>query len=166
MHKIPPCNPCNNSRANMQVLTVAIRLVEIALPLVLRNVQTSRLTPLNTDSKLIKTFSLLTLGMSLSTLSTLNFSLGFFIGTLCGPLAFLSPVRPSFLPLAFVGMQLVSPVNWVHVVARWQFGGGVGGLAQLYRFAWKVLGVWTPLVWWVVWWPAWVAGLVVLASPA
>jgi glycosylphosphatidylinositol transamidase len=160
----PPPQVCVDA---LQFLTVAIRLVEIALPLILRNVQTSRLTPQNTDSKLLKTFSLLTLGMSLSTLSTLNFSLGFFIGTLCAPLTFLSPVRnSSLLLLAFLGMQLVSPVNWVHVVAQWRFGGGVGELAQLYRFAWKVLGVWTPLVWWVVWWPAWVAGLVVLASPA
>jgi len=105
--------------------------------------------------------------MSLSTLSTLNFSLGFFTAVLCAPLAFLSPLKsPSLHPLAFLLMQALSPLNWFHVVALWQFGEGIQDLARLYRFAWKVLGVWTPLVWWCVWWPAWVAGLVVLASPA
>lgn len=142
----------------------------------LRRAQSLRLLSNNdnmsADSRLVKTFSLLALGICLSTLSTLNFSLGFFIAVLCSPLAFLEPIanltnRPFWLLiLAFLAMQLISPLNWFHLIANLEFGEHVSGLARIYRFAWKVWGAWTPLVWWCIWWPTWLAGLVVLASPA
>jgi len=97
--------------------------------------------------------------------------LGFFIGVLCSPLAFLQPIfnlskqRTLIILVAFLGMQLISPLNWFHLIAKVEFGQDVVELARIYRFAWKVWGAWTPLVWWCVWWPAWLAGLVVLASP-
>ena len=154
-----------------------IRVLEFATPFILRQAQFSRLlhrsprNDLSADSRLIKSFSLLALGIWLSTLSTLNFSLGFFIGVLCSPLAFLQPIsnlskqRTLTILAAFLGMQLISPLNWFHLIAKVEFGQDVVELARIYRFAWKVWGAWTPLVWWCVWWPAWLAGLVVLASP-
>jgi glycosylphosphatidylinositol transamidase len=125
----------------------------------------------STDSQLIKSFSLLALGICLSTLSTLNFSLGFFVGVICSPLAFIQPTtisgrRTWITVVAVIVMQLVSPLNWFYLVSRQEFGQGVSELALMYLFAWKVWGAWTPLVWWCIWWPAWVAGLVVLAAPS
>ena len=151
--------------------------MEIAVPLILRRSQLSRIsnsrTPSFTDSRLIKSFSLLALGMFLSTLSTLNFSLGFFVGVLCSPLAFLRPLKRTSHPrtiaialLTIIVMELISPLNWFYFVARLEFGQSVTELARVYRFAWKIWGAWTPLVWWCIWWPAWVAGLTVLAAPA
>jgi GPI-anchor transamidase subunit GAA1 len=162
---------------SISVFTFVVRVVELATPLTLRQAQFSRLIPTTTsnessNSLLIKSLSLLALGICLSTLSTLNFSLGIFIGVLCSPLAFLRPVsnlsnRGIWVTgLAIVAMQLISPLNWFHLVAKLQFGEHIIDLAKMYRFAWKLWGAWTPLVWWCVWWPAWLAGLVVLLSPA
>lgn len=171
----PSCLPLLTMLKSISVF--AIRFLELAIPLILRRAQFSRLIPastgnLSTSSRLIKSFSLLALGICLSTLSTLNFSLGFFIGVLCSPLAFLRPVSTFSnrkiwgTILAIVAMQLISPLNWFHIIATLEFGEQVSELARIYCFAWKVWGAWTPLVWWCIWWPAWLAGLVVLASPA
>lgn len=154
-----------------------LRGLEIAIPFIVRQTQLSRRSISNTDLnismewKLIKSFSLLALGIWLSTLSTLNFSLGFFVGLLCAPLAFLLPserlanrhIWPVLVAIAL--MQLISPLNWFYLISRLEFGVGVSELATLYRFGWKIWGSWTPLVWWCIWWPAWLAGLVVVASP-
>ena len=165
------------SLQSISVFTLSVRLLEIMIPFVLRRAQSSRLISMNginvsTESRLIKTFSLLALGICLSTLSTLNFSLGFFVAVLSSPLAFLQPIvdrsdhRIWLTVIAFIAMQLISPLNWFHLIAKLEFGEQISELARMYRFAWKVWGVWTPLVWWCIWWPAWLAGLVVLASPA
>ena len=118
---------------------------------------------------MIQIFSLLALGISLSTLSTLNFSLGFFVGVLCAPLAFLAPLPKRkryhglILVFSFAVMQIFSPLNWFYLISHLQFRTHVSDVAQLYRFAWKIWGTWTPFVWWCIWWPAWVTGLVYLA---
>ena len=165
------------SLQSISVFALFIRLLEITIPFVLRRGQSSRLISMNgsnvsTDSRLIKSFSLLALGICISTLSTLNFSLGFFVAVLSSPLAFLQPIvhrsnRQIWQTIiAFIAMQLISPLNWFHLIAKLEFGEQISELARMYRFAWKVWGAWTPLVWWCIWWPAWLAGLVVLASPA
>lgn len=109
--------------------------------------------------------------MALSTLSTLNFSLGIFVGVLSSPLAFVKPLgdtsksRSLKIIGAIVVMQLISPLNWFYLIGRLEFAKSAIDLARFYRFAWKVWGAWTPFVWWCIWWPAWVAGLVVLMAP-
>jgi GPI-anchor transamidase subunit GAA1 len=163
----------------ISVLCNIIRVLEIVIPFTLRQTQISRMSKLPSPSsldisgetRLIKSFSLLALGIFLSTLSTLNFSLGFFLGVLCSPLAFLRPVGVSrhsvvVTILAIVVMQLISPLNWFYFVSKLEYRQDVLKVAQMYRFAWKVWGTWTPLVWWCIWWPAWLVGLVVLAAPA
>ena len=159
----------------MSLFCSALRLLEGVIPLVFRRIQLSRWTQspetTSTDSHLIKTFSLLVLGMWLSTLSTLNFSLGFFIGVLCAPLAFIQPLwnndakGTGLTILQLLVLQLVSPLNWFYLVSTLEFGRNVSELAKLYLFAWKVWGAWTSLVWWCIWWPAWMTGMVVLAFP-
>ena len=155
-----------------------IRILEIAIPFMLTRLNSkpsndpSVTIELERNSQLIQSLSLLALGMALSTLSTLNFSLGFFVGLLCAPLAFIRPLGPPegrrlwMCILAVCLLQLISPLNWFYLIARLEFGTPAVELVRFFRFAWKVWGTWTPFVWWCVWWPAWTAGVIVLFSSA
>jgi GPI-anchor transamidase subunit GAA1 len=167
----------NANSKSINIFCYLIRALEISIPYILRRAQISRLIhhdrilEAKHNSALIKSFSLLALGIWLSTLSTLNFSLGFFVGVLCFPLTFFRPIdgigrgRVVITVLAILVMQLISPLNWFYIIAKVEFGQSAAVLARMYRFAWVVWGTWTPLVWWCVWWPAWVTALVVLVSP-
>ncbi|OGE55422.1 hypothetical protein PENARI_c004G01311 [Penicillium arizonense] len=99
--------------------TYIFMIVDITLPLLLSSLLS---TPLALKSPiipqqyhLIKSFSLLLLGLSLSTLATLNFSLSFMIGLLCAPLTFISriqgsaPFRCITSALGLVVLNLLSP---------------------------------------------------------
>ncbi|RYP32337.1 hypothetical protein DL766_004012 [Monosporascus sp. MC13-8B] len=118
--------------------------------------------------QLLKSFSLLLLGMFLSTLATLNFSLALLVGLLAAPLTFTPTAHAG--PAARVAYTLVlnalSPPAVVAVgatvAARYLGeGGGVGHLLAEAAFGWRVWGLYTPLVVWCVWWPAWLVGGVV-----
>jgi GPI-anchor transamidase subunit GAA1 len=163
------------------VLYHGLRLIEIAIALIIRGIQVSHISIaaatnscdiLIVNSALIQSLSLLALGISLSTLSTLNFSLGFFVGVLCAPLTFVRPLstykhHPRLrLFLSFGIMQVFSPLNWLYLISQLEFRSSVSDVVHLYLFAWKVGGTWTPFVWWCIWWPAWLVGLVTLASPS
>jgi len=165
----------------VSVLCHGLRMIEIAIPLIIRGIQVSHFSssaapsPRNTlivNNAMIQSLSLLALGISLSTLSALNFSLGFFVGILCVPLTFVRPLSMCRshqwlkLLLSFATMQLFSPLNWLYLISRLEFQRDVSEVLHLYLFAWKVWGTWTPFVWWCIWWPAWVVGLVILASPS
>lgn len=126
--------------------------------------------------RLLKSFSLLLLGMFLSALATLNFSLALLVGLLAAPLTFtpVEPSGPSSLSLpakaAFaLLLDVLSPPAVVAVAATaWRFFGGVGlGVGAVLReaaFGWDVWGLYTPLIVWCVWWPAWLVGSVVVLS--
>ncbi|KAI1147486.1 Gaa1-like protein [Nemania diffusa] len=127
---------------------------------------------------LLKSFSLLLLGMFLSSLATLNFSLAFLVGLASTPLSFARPwpgsaaVRYAYAAL----LNIVSPPAVVlagaAAYASSQGGNGGGLLATLEHvlreaaFGWDVWGLYIPLVVWCVWWPAWLVGsVVVLGQP-
>ncbi|KAF2641545.1 Glycosylphosphatidylinositol:protein transamidase, GAA1 component [Massarina eburnea CBS 473.64] len=127
----------------------------------LRRLAPSR--PSAQEITLIQCFSLLFLGMILSTLATLNFSLSFFIGVLCSPLSFVRMTRNYVASGAmFLGLAVLNPVLVVQVASQ---VGGVGVLEVLLKAAegWHVWGLWTQVVVWLVWWPAWFVGSVVVA---
>ncbi|KAI1262007.1 Gaa1-like protein [Xylariaceae sp. FL1019] len=121
---------------------------------------------------LLKSFSLLLLGMFLSSLATLNFSLAFLVGLFSTPLSFARPwpgnagARYGFTLL----LSLVSPVAVV-LAGTAAYGlrpesntGAMGALEEVLReaaFGWDVWGLYTPLVVWCVWWPAWIVGSVI-----
>ena len=117
---------------------------------------------------LIKSFSLLLLGMFLSSLATLNFSLAFLVGLLASPLTFMCPApRNAVLRwLATVLLNIVSPPGVLVVCcAVWKLD--VAEALRLAAFGWDVWGMYTAVVLWCVWWPAWLAGSVlVLGRPA
>jgi glycosylphosphatidylinositol transamidase len=112
---------------------------------------------------LIRSFSLLLLGMFLSALATLNFSLSFIIGVLCAPLSFIRMTRNTVAALAMYALLVaLNPVMVVHLASSY---AGVGLEALLHQAAvgWHVWGLWTQVIVWLVWFPAWFSGSVVVA---
>lgn len=133
--------------------------------------------------QLTQSFSLLLLGATLSTLSTLNFSLALLIGLLCSPLNFIRPL-PSLPPRSAIkstadGSEYlnnlalilpstvlylgISPPIVLYAVSGW-LGRVVGWMLGELAKGWVAQGVWSSLVIWGVWWPAWVVGGSVLWS--
>lgn len=122
-------------------------------------------------------FSLLLLGMFLSSLATLNFSLSLIIGLLSTPLSFVVRPYPSsaakrWAVSALLGVLSPMCVLTVWVGVYWGIGGGgaggmgVGEVLREAAFGWRVWGVYTSVVVWGVWWPAWLVGsVVVLGRP-
>lgn len=103
---------------------------------------------------------MLVLGMSLSTLATLNFSLAFLVGLLASPLTFVQPPSSPALRWALAAaLSLVAPPTVLYVAtAVWDVA--VADVLAGASFGWNVWGVLTPVVVWCVWWPAWVVGVV------
>ena len=112
---------------------------------------------------LMRCFSLLFLGMFLSALATLNFSLAFIVGVLCAPLSF---VRLSRNFAATIGMYsllvALNPVMVVHMASSYA-GVGLEELLHQAAVGWHVWGLWTQVVIWLVWLPAWFVASVVVA---
>ncbi|KAF4225341.1 hypothetical protein CNMCM6805_008586 [Aspergillus fumigatiaffinis] len=114
---------------------------------------------------LTKSFSLLLLGLFLSTLATLNFSLSFMVGLLCAPLSFVKRINPQTkaalrYPIAIFGLlalNVLSPPA-VLIGACLYSGVSVESVLTQAAFGWNVWGMWTQVVVWCVWWPAWVVG--------
>ncbi|PYH46859.1 rhomboid protein 2 [Aspergillus saccharolyticus JOP 1030-1] len=147
--------------------------VNAILPIVLAASLTRGLTTPRDQpqlSLLIKSFSLLVLGLFLSTLATLNFSLSFMVGLLCTPLSFVNridphttsrPIRTVLSVLGLVFLNVLSPPV-VLLVACSYFGTDVQTVLTQAAFGWDVWGMWTQVVVWCVWWPAWVTGCALL----
>jgi glycosylphosphatidylinositol transamidase len=130
--------------------------------------------PIPQQYLLMKSFSLLLLGLFLSALATLNFSLSFMIGLVCAPLSFIGRIIPKRAStpksvvvltagLGLLLMNLLSPPA-VLLAACWYTGVPVEAVLTEAAFGWDVWGMWTPVVVWCVWWPAWLNGCLLLAS--
>ncbi|KAK7540695.1 Gaa1-like protein [Phyllosticta citribraziliensis] len=133
--------------------------------------------PSKQETTLFQCFSLLLLGMFLSALATLNFSLSFLVGICAAPLSFVRSVGKSNQRRRFVlaGLQYtllvaLSPVV-VMVIGSQQLGltkgQGLSGVTEVLveaAFGWHVWGLWTQVVVWLVWWPAWFVGAVVVSG--
>ncbi|KAI1809158.1 Glycosylphosphatidylinositol:protein transamidase, GAA1 component [Poronia punctata] len=132
---------------------------------------------------LLKSFSLLLLGMFLSSLATLNFSLAFLVGLFSTPLTFTRP-RSGNAAIKYgytVLLHLMSPSSIAFggaVAYAWGtgepgFAGGVSAALKILEyvlkeaaFGWNVWGIYIPVVIWCVWWPAWLLGsIIVLGVP-
>ncbi|PYI11572.1 rhomboid protein 2 [Aspergillus sclerotiicarbonarius CBS 121057] len=141
-------------------------LANLILPLLLAAILSHGLNPKPQQYLLIKSFSLLILGLFLSTLATLNFSLSFMIGLLCAPLSFVNRINPHTNScllryiLATLGLALLNVLSpsVVLLAACKYFGVDVETVLTQAAFGWDVWGVWTQVVVWCVWWPAWVSG--------
>ncbi|KAK0724811.1 GPI transamidase component GAA1 [Lasiosphaeris hirsuta] len=142
-------------------------VINTALPHSLSHLLTTYYTPSAQQYQLIKSFSLLLLGMFLSSLATLNFSLAFLVGLLTSPLTFMRPwpQSPAMRTACTVLLNAVSPTA-VLVAAAFAWHLDINTVLREAAFAWDVCGMYTPVVVWCVWWPAWLAGSVtVLGRP-
>jgi glycosylphosphatidylinositol transamidase len=141
--------------------------VSLLLPFFLSYILHTVFAPTAQDYMLIKCFSLLLLGLFLSALAILNFSLSFMIGIFSTPFnySYLQPkgrLWVAFL-LALVLQVLAPTTALVGVAVYW--GGEVTMILAEAAFGWWVWGMWTQVVLWCVWWPAWLtAGVLVAAS--
>ncbi|KAF7591373.1 Glycosyl phosphatidyl inositol protein transamidase complex subunit [Aspergillus hancockii] len=141
-----------------QYFTTATRTCIIAnalLPLFLALLLTKAFAPKPQQYLLMKSFSLLLLGLFLSTLATLNFSLSFMIGLLCTPLTFINrispttgaPLRYMLSSLGLVLLNLLSPPV-VLLGGCWYTGVSVETVLTQAAFGWDVWGMWTQVVVW------------------
>ncbi|PGH32698.1 rhomboid protein 2 [[Emmonsia] crescens] len=76
--------------------TSLFAIINIVLPIILAAILTRCSNPSTQQFLLIKSFSLLLLGLFLSALATLNFSLSLMIGFLCTPLSYTGYVQKQF----------------------------------------------------------------------
>ena len=149
-----------------------------ALPNMPENVYLPTLAaPTTSQYTITKSLSLLVLGLLLSALATLNFSLSMTLGLLAVPLAFVGRVEPKdykakpwLAGLEYATLAVVSPVGVVVGAAAWAFSqtGNVDAVVNAVNkaaFGWNVWSSWgVPVGIWCVWWPAWVVSAVLVAS--
>lgn len=110
--------------------------------------------------QLIKSFSLLFLGMALSTLATLNFSLALLVGLLATPLSFVQPVKNPALRWSLAGLlNLVAPPVVIFTASQ-VWGISMSDVLREASFGWNVWGMYTAVVVWCLWWPAWLVGMI------
>ncbi|KAF2838475.1 Glycosylphosphatidylinositol:protein transamidase, GAA1 component [Patellaria atrata CBS 101060] len=148
----------------------------LALPLLTAFALSRFRPPTTQETVLIQCFSLLFLGLFLSALATLNFSLSLLIGLLAAPLTFIRRPSPSTTQsqpsssamrvlLSVAGLLLLavlSPSGVVFAATKYWNTPLVDVLLRA-SFGWQVHGLWTQVVVWLVWWPAWFCGTVVMA---
>ena len=138
-----------------------------ALPYVLSSTLTYYFRPTTQQYHLIKSFSLLLLGLFLSSLATLNFSLAFLVGLFAAPLTYIhpiysaSPLNQGLKTIVALLLSAISPTT-VLVAGSWFWGLGIKEVLTQAAYGWDVWGMNTQVVVWCVWWPAWIVGGVLL----
>lgn len=145
------------------VFTVASTI----LPLALSGLLTRIHQPTTQQYHLMKSFSLLLLGMFLSSLATLNFSLAFLVGLFATPLAYLLPIPGSLVTKCLLTLltSMASPMA-VLIAGCSYWDLTVEQVLREAAYGWNVWGLNTQLVVWCVWWPAWlVGGILLWGSP-
>lgn len=134
-----------------------------ALPYVASKTIDRTFQPTVQQYQLLKSFSLLLLGMFLSSLATLNFSLAFLVGLLAAPLTYVKPLPGrNMLVLSFgIGLNILAPTTVLYAGAfYWRIP--VAEILKEAAFGWIVWGMNTQVVVWCVWWPAWLIGTMIL----
>lgn len=145
----------------------AFTITNIALPFVISIIITHYFKPTSQQYQLMKSFSLLLLGMFLSSLATLNFSLALLVGLLAAPLTYVQPLpkRPAVAIITEVLINFLAPTLVLYAgSAYWDVS--IKQILIEAAFGWEVWGMTTQFVVWCVWWPAWLIGaLIVLGKP-
>lgn len=142
---------------------ISFILVNGALPFLLSNALITYFTPSQQQYTLVKAFSLLFLGMFLSTLATLNFSLAFLIGLFSAPLTYIRPLprRPIVATMLTIPLTMLAPTTVILAGTKY-WGLSVTHVLKEAAFGWDVSGMNTQVMVWCVWWPAWLIGMIVL----
>jgi glycosylphosphatidylinositol transamidase len=120
---------------------------------------------------LVKSLSLLVLGLFLTVLATLNFSLSMFLGIICTPLAFVDrmPSSPGLAFLQYLVLVIMSPMGAAAGLGGYGMAVGKDDMIvdwlQRLAFGWNVWGSWgVPIGVLCIWLPAWVVGATLVAS--
>ena len=142
---------------------VVFAVLNSVFPIVVSKTLIQHFTPTTQQYQLIKAFSLLLLGMFLSSLATLNFSLAFLVGLLSAPLTYIQPLsnRPIISGILAILLNLLTPTTVV-MAGAWFWGLEIGEVLKEAAYGWDVWGMNTQVVVWCVWWPAWVVGMILL----
>ncbi|EXJ94628.1 glycosylphosphatidylinositol transamidase [Capronia coronata CBS 617.96] len=128
--------------------------------------------PTNEQYVLIKSLSLLLLGLFLTVLATLNFSLSMFLGIACVPLAFVDrmPGKKRLAVLQYLLLLIFSPMGLAAGLGVYEYfvsGQNHVLVAWLQRlaFGWNVWSSWgVPVGVLCIWLPAWIVGATLVAS--
>jgi len=179
--------PSNSLSTTFVIFSSAALPLPAILAMVLPHLMSRK--PTEQEISLLHCFCLLVLGMVLSALATMNYSLSYVVGALCTPLVFIRlPTHMSLgsasqdvstlgltsnssstnsmgrkigqVVLAIVHLA-VSPTVVIYAASTLVPGGLDKVLAEA-AFGWWVYGLWTQVIVWLVWWPAWCAGGYVL----
>jgi len=154
----------NNAPESMLLKAfTAFCIINTILPFLVSETLIRTLHPTSQQYTLLTSFSLLLLGMFLSSLATLNFSLALIIGLLSAPLSFVRPISSHPIVALVVGLvlSLLTP-GAVVGAGSWYWGIEVVEVLKEAAFGWGVWGMRTGVVVWCVWWPAWLIGIVVV----
>ncbi|KAI9743300.1 MAG: Glycosyl phosphatidyl inositol protein transamidase complex subunit [Claussenomyces sp. TS43310] len=141
----------------------AFAVVNCSLPYVISRLIVRYFQPSSQHYQLMKSFSLLLLGMFLSSLATLNFSLALLIGLLASPLSSLRPLpgKSVSLVLSSILVGILAPTVVLYIGGLY-WETPVGTILKEAAFGWDVWGMYTQVVVWCVWWPAWLIGTILL----
>jgi GPI-anchor transamidase subunit GAA1 len=133
-----------------------------ALPLIASAIIVRSLRLTAQQYQLMKSFSLLLLGMFLSSLATLNFSLALLVGLLASPLTYVRPFAGHPILIIFgILLNALAPTAILYA-GSFYWNIAVGEILQEAAFGWNVWGMNTQVVIWCVWWPAWLVGSITL----
>jgi glycosylphosphatidylinositol transamidase len=124
--------------------------------------------PPNDPYILIKSLSLLVLGLFLTVLATLNFSLSMCLGIIAAPLAFVDRTqgRPVLAALQYSLLTILSPTG-LFFYTSFLLGKDEALTEWLTRlaFGWNIWGSWgVPVGVLCIWLPAWIVGATLVAS--
>ncbi|EXJ90026.1 hypothetical protein A1O3_03094 [Capronia epimyces CBS 606.96] len=128
--------------------------------------------PTNEQYVLIKSLSLLLLGLFLTVLATLNFSLSMFLGIVCIPLAFVdrNPGGGRASILQYLLLLIFSPTGLAAGLAAYGFfsigrNDVLVDWLQKLAFGWDVWWSWgVPVGVLCIWLPAWIVGATLVAT--
>ncbi|EFQ97336.1 GPI transamidase component GAA1 [Nannizzia gypsea CBS 118893] len=159
-------------------------VANVAIPLVISVLVVHFLRPTTQQFILTKSFSLVLLGLFLSALATLNFSLSLLLGLVCTPLTFIgymespsaqrrepktklqaeeeSDARTLLMIKTVFGillLNILSPTALLFGICT-AYNVPVEFVLSEAAFGWNVWGMWTQVAVWCIWWPAWLVGCV------
>ncbi|KAH0845572.1 putative GPI transamidase component (GAA1) [Fonsecaea pedrosoi] len=159
------------------LMTVALVVLPIVLASALAEMPNNTTlpafsAPTNEQYVLTKSLSLLLLGLSLTVLATLNFSLSMFLGIVCIPLAFVDRTRSRAGPSPFQYLILVVMSPMGLAIGLSAYGVFVLGRddvlvewVQRLALGWNIWGSWgVPVGVLCIWLPAWIVGATLVAS--
>jgi glycosylphosphatidylinositol transamidase len=153
----------HTSQRMLPIVFSIFSIINCLLPYIVSASLARYFKPTTQQYQLIKAFSLLLLGMFLSSLATLNFSLAFLVGLFAAPLTYIRPVPGKPVAMIVIGLlfNLLAPTA-VLFIGSYCWKLDVGDVLREAAFGWDVWGMNTQVVVWCVWWPAWLVGLILL----